>query len=107
MDVETKRTVPASNAHTELAQDLTDLMEGKRKPFVPTKLSLPQARSLGSDEVLELRLERFATISQLKAILKKWEKHTEFKKSGIEQEVRQRLLMLLANTNEPHPMPMK
>jgi hypothetical protein len=106
---EPKRTVPASIAHTELAQDLTDLMDGRRKPFVPTKLTLPQARSLGSADARELKLglERFATAAQLKALLKKWDKHSALNKGGKEPEIRERLLSLLLHRAEPDPKPAK
>lgn len=73
---EPKRTVGAGTAHRDLASDLVDLIEGRREPFQPTKLSLIQARALGTSAKAELILgiDRFATLPQLKATLKKWDK---------------------------------
>ncbi len=91
---EPKRTVAAGVAHSELAADLTDLMEGRREPFEPTKLSLIQARALGGSAKAELvlGLQRFATLPQLKAILKKWDKAST---ADTAEKIRARLVELL------------
>lgn len=91
---EPKRTVAPGVAHGELAADLTDLMEGRREPFEPTKLTLIQARALGGSAKAELVLgiQRFATLPQLKATLKKWDKAST---ADTAEKIRARLLELL------------
>lgn len=91
---EPKRTVAPGVAHGELAADLTDLMEGRREPFEPTKLSLIQARALGGSARAELVLgiQRFATLPQLKATLKKWDKASTVDSA---EKIRVRLVELL------------
>ena len=92
-----KRDVPASTAHVELAADLVALMEGERFPFEPTKLGLPQARSLSDKEKAELVLgiRRFASLKQMKPILKKWDKESPLNSAGDEKAIRAALLALL------------
>jgi hypothetical protein len=106
---EPKRTVPPSIAHTELARDLTDLMEGRRRPFVPTKFTLPQALSAGDGDCVDLvrGLERFAVAKDLKATLKKWDKFSPLNQGGKEDEIRRHLLALLRGGAEPVPPPPK
>ncbi len=92
-----KRAVPASIAHADLAGDLVALMEGQRRPFEPTKLGLAQARSLGKKEKDELVLgiQRFASLPQLKAILKKWDKASPLNTGGDEKVIRAALREML------------
>tara|TARA_R110001599_G_scaffold24650_3_gene88874 strand:- start:548 stop:1111 length:564 start_codon:yes stop_codon:yes gene_type:complete len=94
---EPKRTVSAGVAHSELARDLVELLEGRRSPFVPTKLSLPQARSLGGVAKSELAsgIQRFSTPPQLKSLLKSWDKHSALNQSSDVNGVRNRLIALL------------
>tara|TARA_R110000796_G_scaffold49335_4_gene117819 strand:- start:3792 stop:4352 length:561 start_codon:yes stop_codon:yes gene_type:complete len=95
---EPKRTVSAGLAHSELVRDLVELLEGRRTPFVPTKLSLPQARSLGGVAKSELAsgIQHFCTPPQLKALLKKWDKHSDINKASDMDAIRHRLLALLS-----------
>lgn len=97
---EPKRTVPAGVAHRDLAADLTDLMEGRREPFEPTKLSLNQAQALSSTAKAELVLgiQRFATLPQVKATLKKWDKASPALTGGDDVAVRDAALRLLRGT---------
>lgn len=92
-----KRAVPASIAHADLAGDLVALMEGERRPFEPTKLGLAQARSLGEKDRAELVLgiQRLASLPQLKAILKKWDKASPLNTGGDEKAIRAALIGLL------------
>jgi hypothetical protein len=92
-----KRAVPASIAHADLAGDLVALMEGQRRPFEPTRLGLAQARSLGEKDRAELVLgiQRLASLPQLKAILKKWDKVSPLSTGGDERAIRSALLALL------------
>jgi len=94
---EPKRAVPASAGHAELAADLVALMEGQRAPFEPTKLGLAQARSLGDKDKAELLLgiQRLASLPQLKAILKKWDKASPLNTGGDEKAIRAALLGML------------
>lgn len=96
---EPKRTVPAGVAQSELARDLILLMKEERPPFEPTKLSLAQARSLGAHDKADLVLgiERYATLPQLKATLKKWDKASPLVTQGDINSVRSALLTLLRN----------
>lgn len=91
---EPKRTVAPGVAHSALAADLTDLMEGRREPFEPAKLTLAQARALAGPAKADLLLgiERFATLPQLKTILKKWDKASA---ADTADRIRTRLLELL------------
>ena len=92
-----KRDVPASTAHVELAADLVALMEGQRSPFEPTNLGLAQARSLGEKEKAELVLgiRRFASLKQMKPILKKWDKASPLNAAGDETTIRAALFEML------------
>jgi hypothetical protein len=92
-----KRAVPASIAHADLAGDLVALMEGERRPFEPTKLGLAQARSLGETDRAELVLgiQRLASLPQLKAILKKWDKASPLNTGGDEKAIRAALREML------------
>lgn len=92
-----KRAVAASIAHADLAGDLISLMEGQRRPFEPTKLGLAQARSLGDKDKAELVLgiQRLASLPQIKAILKKWEKASPLNTGGDEKAIRAALLGML------------
>lgn len=94
---EPKRAVPASISHAELASDLAALMNSEREPFEPTKLGLAQARSLGEKEKADLALgiQRFASPTQLKAILKKWDKASPLNTGGDEKAIRGVLLTML------------
>lgn len=106
---EPKRTVPAGLAHSELARDLVELLEGRRSPFVPTKLSLPQARSLGGIAKSELAsgIQHYCTSPQLKALLKKWDKHSDINKASDMSSIRHRLLALLSGEVVAAPAPPK
>lgn len=94
---EPKRAVPTSISHAELAADLAALMNRERELFEPTKLGLAQARSLGVAEKAQLILgiERFASLAQLKTILKKWDKASPLNSGGDEKAIRAALLALL------------
>ena len=102
-----KRTVSSTLAHSDLAHDLKDLLNGKRSPFQPTKLSLPQALSLGDAEKSELvyGILRFCTTPQLKALLKKWDKHSEINKSSDPSAIRRQLMALLSGGVVASPTP--
>lgn len=94
---EPKRTLPAGIAQRELASDLVSLMRAERAPFEPTKLSLAQARSLGAHDRADIALgfERYATLTQLKATLKKWDKTSPLATQGDTASVRSALMTLL------------
>lgn len=96
---EPKRVVPASIAHADLAGDLVALMEGRRKPFEPTKLGLAQARSVGEEDKAELvhGIQRLASLPQLKAILKKWDKASPLNTGPDEKAIRAALLALIGS----------
>ncbi|MEZ6002056.1 hypothetical protein [Hyphomonas sp.] len=105
---EPKRTVTSSVAQTELARDLEQLLFRSREPFKPTTLSLAQVRSLSDADrgTIETGIRRFATASQAKALLRKWDKHNNLKTGGGDAEIRERLLDLIAGA-EAVPKPPK
>jgi len=76
---------------------------------VPTKLSLPQARSLGDIAKSELAsgIQRYCTSPQLKALLKKWDKHSDINKASDMDSIRHRLLALLSGEVVATPAPPK
>ena len=71
-----KRTVLAGTSFTQLLGELSELMNGEREPFLPPKMSLPDALRLSGQEKAMLAddIARFATAPQLKGLLKKWDK---------------------------------
>lgn len=71
-----KRTVPSTAARTDLARELSELLDGHRAPFNPTPRPLGETRAMEPQrrEQLKRDLERFATPAQLKAVIKKWDR---------------------------------
>ena len=106
---EPKRTVSSSIAQSELVEDLKQLAEREREPFVPSKLTLNAALSaLPADRIaLEQGIMRFATPAQLKSMLKKWDKHANAPSNLSATQLRDQLLSLLHGKVTPAPKPPK
>lgn len=100
---EPKRTVTAGTSHQELVGQLTDLLEERRLPFSPPKLSLAQARSLDpiQTNALSYQIVELCTPAQIKSLLKKWDKRNKSAQTkGVEAQS-SHLIALLKLHAEP------
>ena len=92
------RTVDKSLSHSDLIEQVRELVEGVREPFEPVaKLALSRAHTL--DEVSKANasdgIRRLMTDQQVLSLLKKWDKYSAVATSGNNSEMRKHLVELL------------
>ncbi len=78
---EPKRKIEEGETQTDLGRNLTSLMQGVRKPYVPvdSRLTLNGARNLPPDELGKIvsKIRDWAPKADIKKLLKKWDKYNE------------------------------
>lgn len=84
---------------------LADLVSGRRRPYKKVKpMPLPEARNYSGDTRTELSLViEIGPFSEVKALLKKWDKHGDSAQLPAPQ-ARDRAFALLKRTIEPAPL---
>jgi hypothetical protein len=101
-----QRSVAADISNSDLARDLADLLCERRYPYAPTTLTLAEARALdaGAAQRLKRDLQHFASLTHVKAIKKRWDKHAEISNTSSVKIV-EHLCALLDGTAQPVPPP--
>lgn len=102
---EPRRKVEDGETQTDLGRNLTSLMQGEREPYVPvdSRLTLKAARERPSDERARMaaKLKQWAPKSDLKQLVKKWDKLN----SAIQNAPRERQVEHLVGLLEGHTEP--
>lgn len=107
------RTVDTNLSHSDLIEQIKQLVEGVREPFKPiAKLTLSRAHAL--DEASKANaaegIERLIPDKQVLSLLKKWDKHSPKATSASGDEMRTHLVDLLYERQDaisPPPKPKK
>ncbi|MEO1476810.1 MAG: hypothetical protein AAFS13_10560 [Pseudomonadota bacterium] len=106
---EPKRKIEDGETQTDLGRNLTSLMMGERKPYIPVgpRLTLKAARERSYEERAEItaRVKRWAPKADLKRLAKKWDSfNTAIQTAHRDRQV-EHILALLEGRADPQPKP--
>ncbi|MEM6410229.1 MAG: hypothetical protein AAF683_01680 [Pseudomonadota bacterium] len=101
---EPKRSVASGFTQTEIVRALQDLLFEQRDPYNRPTITLTAARNMSGAEIesMLVTINRLMPKTELKAVLKKWDKKFRPPASYTVLEFRERLSDLLRSNLEPH-----